>query len=183
MSPISFISTPPVIGLPSYLFKSILLEIQFLYNIWRYPYSWPGSSIFIFAVLLGFHCYKSVFPSISVWQDGSSIGRIDLPLSQKVVESTLGRMAPKKAWQDIAVLATRHSSLEVLQQMQYLYNHCYGNWYYWSPTGEHALHLYPEKYDPKPLERRFLVCRRESNCTGFVVGVEESAGACTCAGG
>ena len=101
MSPISFISTPPVIGLPSYLFKSILLEIQFLYNIWRYPYSWPGSSIFIFAVLLGFHCYKSVFPSISVWQDGSSIGRIDLPLSQKVVESTLGRMAPKKAWQDI----------------------------------------------------------------------------------
>ena len=101
MSPISFISTPPVIGLPSYLFKSILLEIQFLYNIWRYPYSWPGSSIFIFAVLLGFHCYKSVFPSISVWQDGSSIGRIDLPSSQKVVESTLGRMAPKKAWQDI----------------------------------------------------------------------------------
>ena len=101
MSPISFISTPPVIGLPSYLFKSILLEIQFLYNIWRYPYSWPGSSIFIFAVLLGFHCYKSVFPSISVWQDGSSIGRIDLPLSQKVVESTLGRMAPKNPWQDI----------------------------------------------------------------------------------
>ena len=101
MSPISFISTPPVIGLPSYLFKSILLEIQFLYNIWRYPYSWPGSSIFIFAVLLGFHCYKSVFPSISVWQDGSSIGRIDLPSSQKHVESTIGRMSPKNPWQDI----------------------------------------------------------------------------------
>ena len=40
-----------------------------------------------------------IIQSFLLWQGGSLIGRVDQGSSQNFVESTLGRVPPKKAWQ------------------------------------------------------------------------------------
>ena len=59
------------------------------------------------------------------------------------------------AWEqerkNIAHLAVKHSSLEILTQMQYLYDNSFGDWYGWNNPSKHALSLYPVDYDPAHL--------------------------------
>ena len=57
----------------------------------------------------------------------------------------------EKARQDIATLAMKHSSLEILMQMQYLYSNCFGRWFSWDEDSPRMMRLYPDQYDPAHL--------------------------------
>ena len=69
----------------------------------------------------------------------------------------------EKARKDIATLSAKHSSLEILSQMQYLYENCFGKWFDWEGTSRRAPSLYPSEYDPAHLNGASLTAAGRSH--------------------
>ena len=57
----------------------------------------------------------------------------------------------EKARQEVASLAAKHSSLQILTQMQYLYDNSFGKWFSWGEQPSYKMSLYPPEYDPAHL--------------------------------
>ena len=69
----------------------------------------------------------------------------------------------EKARKEISELAVKHSSLQILSQMQYLYNNSFPEWFGWKNDDRQGLSLYPSAYDPSHLHGASLTAAGRSH--------------------